>query len=258
MPTVLITGSTSGIGAGFAETYANLGHDLVLVARTEDRLNEQAARLSSRYKVGAEVLVADLGTESGCSAVEARVADESRPIDVLINNAGRGLGVDFLHSDIADEEELVQLMIRAPMRITKAALPGMLKRDRGSIITVSSVAAYLNYSTYGAAKRWALRFSEALSRRLVGTGVHALALCPGLVHTEFQERGNVQVGNAPKWLWLTVDQVTEACLHDLHRGKSVSIPSTRYKVMVTVGRLMPAPLVIALRNAGNRPGKTKQ
>jgi uncharacterized protein len=131
------------------------------------------------------------------------------------------------------------VLVRAPMRITKAALPGMLARDRGSIITVASVAAYTTRSTYGAAKSWALRFSEALTVQLAGTGVRALALCPGLVHTEFHERGKVDASAAPRWLWLDVDQVVDECLRDLQRGKTVSIPSLRYKVLIGVARRLP-------------------
>jgi short-subunit dehydrogenase len=248
MPTALITGSTSGIGAGFAETYAKLNHNLVLVARDRGRLEAQAAKLHDQWQVDVEVLVADLGTDAGCAAVEARVADDGEPIDVLVNNAGFGMGLDFLHSELADEEQLLRVLIRAPMRITKAALPGMRARDSGTVITVASVAGFLNRSTYGAAKAWAVRFSEALSLLLAGSGVRAIALCPGLVHTEFHERGNVDVSNAPRWMWLDVDQVVDACLDDLRRGKAISIPSLRYKVVVGVGRLAPATLVARARN----------
>jgi uncharacterized protein len=258
MPRALITGSTSGIGSGFAKRYAQLGHDLVLVARNEVRLHAQATQLRAAWHVDVEVLPADLGTDDGCAAVEARAADVRRPVDVLINNAGFALGTDFVHSRLDDEEQLIRVLIRAPMRVTKAALPGMLERDRGTIITVASIAAFLNHSSYGAAKVWALRFSEGLSLTLAGTNVRALALCPGLVHTEFHERGNVDVSNAPTWIWLDVDQVIDACLHDLRRGKSVSIPTLRYKTMIGVGRHLPAGLVARARNLRRRsppPGR---
>ncbi|MDQ1485337.1 MAG: uncharacterized protein QOJ62_1030 [Actinomycetota bacterium] len=253
MPTVLVTGSTSGIGAGFAHRYARLGHDLVLVARDEERLQAQADELRGTWHVDVEVLVADLNTDEGCAAVEARVADGRRPIDVLVNNAGFALGVDFVHSDISDEERLLRVLVRAPMRITKAALPGMLARDRGSIITVASVAAYTTRSTYGAAKAWALRFSEALTVQLAGTGVRALALCPGLVHTEFHERGKVDASAAPRWLWLDVDQVVDECLRDLRRGKTISIPSLRYKVLIGVARRLPRRIVGRVSSSRGRP-----
>jgi len=257
-PTALVTGSTSGIGAEFARRYAALHHNLVLVARDKTRLDAQATKLAATFAVDVEVLPADLGTDDGCALVEARVADDGRPIDVLINNAGFGLGIDFVHSTIDDEEHLMRVLMRAPMRITKAALPGMVARNSGVVITVSSVAAYNNYSTYGAAKRWALRFSEAVSHQLAGTGVRALALCPGLVHTEFHQRGKVEVGRTPKWLWLDVEQVVGECLRDLHRGKTVSIPSVRYKVLIAIGRLMPPSLVTAIRNAARKPRKTAE
>jgi uncharacterized protein len=259
MSTALITGSTSGIGAGFAARYARLGYDLVLVARDRARLDAQAAALHEQYHVDAEVLAADLGTDEGCAAVETRAADELRPIDVLVNNAGFGLGVDFLHSSLADEEQVLRVMIRAPMRVTKAALPGMLARGGGSIITVASVAAFLNHSTYGAAKAWDVRFSQALSVKLAGTGVSAIALCPGLVHTQFQERGKVDVSNAPRWMWIDVDRVVDACLRDLGRGKQVCIPTRRYKALIGVGRLLPASVVARARalGRGRRPAATR-
>jgi short-subunit dehydrogenase len=252
MPIALVTGSTSGIGAGFARRYAALGHDLVIVARNAERLGEQAAELRTNWHVEVDALPADLGTDEGCATVEARAADERRPIDVLVNNACFALGADFLHSRVEDEEQLLRVMVRAPMRITKAALPGMLARDRGSIITVASVAAFLNHSSYGAAKGWAVRFSEALSLKLSGTGVQAVALCPGLVHTEFHERGKVDVSNAPSWLWLDVDQVVDECLRDLRRGKTISIPSLRYKAIVGVGRYLPRTALAKARRAGRR------
>jgi uncharacterized protein len=253
MPTALVTGSTSGIGAEFARRYGAAHHDLVLVARDKTRLDAQAAELTARYGIEAAVLVADLSTDGGCALVEARVADGGRPIDVLVNNAGFGLGKDFMHSTLEDEEQLMRVLMRAPMRITKAALPGMVGRNTGVVITVSSVAAYLNYSTYGAAKRWALRFSETLSRQLTGTGVRAIALCPGLVHTEFHQRGKVEVGRTPQWLWLDVGRVVDECLRDLQRGKLVCIPSRRYKVLISLGRLMPPALVVAIRNVTRKP-----
>jgi short-subunit dehydrogenase len=257
MSTALITGSTSGIGTGFAARYARLGYNLVLVARDRTRLDAQATSLHEQYQVDAEVLAADLGTDEGCAAVETRAADERRPIDVLVNNAGFGMGLDFLHSSLADEEQVLRVMIRAPMRVTKAALPGMLARGSGSIITVASVAAFLNHSTYGAAKAWDVRFSQALSSKLIGSGVSAIAVCPGLVHTEFHGRGNVDVSNAPRWMWVSVDQVVDACLHDLTRGRAICIPTRRYKALIGVGRMLPASVVARARTLRRRAPATR-
>lgn len=239
MTTALITGASSGIGAGFADRLARLGHDLVLVARRADRLESHAERLRDQWRVDVEVLPADLATDAGCAAVEARLSDDASPVDVLVNNAGFGLGIDLLHSTVEAEEDLLRVLIRAPMRLTKAVLPGMLERDRGAIVTVSSVAGVVSHNSYGAAKAWAIRFSEALALQLSGTGVRALVLCPGLVHTEFHQRGNVDTSGAPSWMWLDVETVVDECLRDLRRGKTMSVPSTRYRLVTGIGRHLP-------------------
>ena len=239
MTTALVTGASSGIGAGFADRFAQLGYRLVLVARDTRRLEERATRLQDQWHVNVDVLTADLGTEPGCAAVETRLTDERRPIDVLVNNAGFSLGVDFVRSDVDDEDRMLQVLVRAPMRLTKAALPGMLTRDRGAIVTVSSVAGLIPYNTYGAAKAWAVTFSQALSLQLANTGVRALALCPGLVRTEFHERNGIDVSTVPRFMWLDVERVVDECLRDLARGKAVSIPSRRYRTLVEIGRRLP-------------------
>ena len=240
MTTALVTGATSGIGAGFADRYARLRHNLVLVARDEARLRAKADELRARWHVEVEVLPADLSLDDGCARVEARLADTSRPIDVLVNNAGYSLGVDIVDSDVDDEDRMLRVLTRAPLRLTKAALPGMLERNRGAIITVSSVAGLISYNSYGAAKAWAVKFSQSLSLRLAGTGVRAIALCPGLVHTEFHQRSGVDASAAPSFMWLTVDRVVDGCLRDLAAGKPVSIPSRRYRVLVGIGSRLPS------------------
>ncbi len=251
MTIALVTGATSGIGAGFAERYARLGYDLVLVARDEERLRTKADELRDRWRVAVEVLAADLSSDDECARVEARIADAVRPIDVLVNNAGYSLGVDLVDSDVEDEDRMLRVLARAPLRLTKAALPGMLARNRGTIITVSSVAGIISYNTYGAAKAWALKFSQALSLRVAGTGVRAIALCPGLVHTEFHQRSGVDASAAPRFMWLTVDRVIDECLRDLAKGKAVSVPSRRYRLVVGIGAKLPANFTARIaRNRG--------
>lgn len=246
MATVLITGASSGIGAGFADRYARLGYSLVLVARDEQRLQRRADSYRETFGSDVEVLPADLSTDDGCAAVESRLADEKHPIDVLVNNAGFALGRETIKTSVDDEERLLRVLVRAPLRLSKAALPGMLDRRHGTIITVASVAGILSYNSYGAAKAWAVRFSETLSAQLAGTGVQALALCPGLVHTEFHERGQVDTSGAPGFMWLSVDRVVDECLRDLARGKVISIPSRRYRLVVGVGRHLPSSFVVRL------------
>jgi short-subunit dehydrogenase len=239
MTTALVTGASSGIGAGFADRLAQLGYHLVLVARDTDRLEDKATRLRAQWRVDVEVLPADLSTDDGCATVEERLRDERRPVDTLVNNAGFSLGKSVIVSDVDDEDRMLRVLIRAPMRLAKAALPGMLARDRGSIITVSSVAGLVPYDSYGAAKAWAVYFSAALSLHTEGTGIQAIALCPGLVRTEFHERNGIDVASVPKVMWLRVDRVVDECLRDLARGKAICIPSRRYRVLVEIGHRMP-------------------
>jgi uncharacterized protein len=256
MTTALVTGASSGIGAEFADRFAQLGYSLILVARDDTRLQAKGADLRTRWRADVEVLASDLSTEEGCTRIEARLADEGRPVDVLVNNAGFTLGLDIVHSDVDDEERMLRVLVRAPLRLTKAALPGMLARDRGSIITVASVAGLVSYSSYGAAKSWGIKFSEALSLQLEGTGVRALALCPGLVHTEFQARGNVDTSGIPGFMWLGADRIITECLRDFARGKTISIPSRRYRVLVGIGARLPTGAAARLaRNRGFRRRK---
>jgi short-subunit dehydrogenase len=243
MSTALITGASSGIGEGFARRLATIGYDVVLVARDVDRLTKLSAELRESWRVEVEVLPADLATDDGCRDVENRVADASNPIDMVINNAGFGLGISVVASDIEAEERMLRVMVRAPMRITKAALPGMLERGRGDLIIVASTAGLVSHNSYGATKAWGIRFSQALSVKLTGTGVRAVALCPGLTRTEFQQRGNIATGRVPGWMWLDVDRVVDDCLRDLQRGKTISVPSKRYKIIVAIGKLLPTSVV---------------
>jgi short-subunit dehydrogenase len=252
MSTALVTGASSGIGEQFARRLAAVGHQLVVVARDEERLDKLAEELRASWHVDVQVLPADLATADGCRTVEERVSDRSRPIDLLVNNAGFSLGVDLVHSDVDDEERMLLVMALAPLRISKAALPGMIERGHGDIITVASVAGLVSHNSYGAVKAWEVRFSRAMSVQLAGTGVRAIALCPGLTHTDFHRRGGVDARRAPSWLWLDADRVVQECLRDLRAGKTVSVPTRRYRLLVGVGRLLPTSLVSRLAPARRR------
>jgi uncharacterized protein len=242
MPTALITGATAGIGAVFADRLAREGQDLVLVARDEARLAETAERLRRFYAVEVEVLPADLADGAGCAKVEQRLADQARPVDLLINNAGLGLRTRFLDSDVDDEERMLRVLVLGVLRLTHAALPGMVARGRGAVINVSSVATWRPNGTYAAAKAWVTSFTEGLVRQVAGTGVRVMALCPGFTHTEFHQRAGLR-GPGPEQLWLTPERVVDEGLRDLRRGVVVSVPSTRYKIIVFLARHAPRPLL---------------
>lgn len=239
MPSALITGATAGIGAAFARRLAADGFSLVLVARDEDRLGASAESLRLRYGVGVEVLPADLSTDEGLGKVEKRLAEG---VDLLVNNAGFGHPGSFLDVPVAGELRMLKVHCEAVLRLTMAALPGMRERDRGAVINVASVAAFFTRGSYSASKAWVVSYSESVAAELTGTRVRVMALCPGFVRTEFHERASMDTSGIPAFLWLSADDVVREAMRDLARGRRVSVPDLRYKVIVGVGRLIPGGL----------------
>lgn len=257
MAIAVVTGATSGIGLAFAHQLAAAGHDLVLVARDAERLETVAAELSSRHDVETEVLPADLATPTGTELVETRLRDENRPVDLLVNNAGHGLRRPFLANDIADEERMLDVLVRAVVRLTHAVLPGMVARGHGAVVNVSSIAAWVPRGTYSAAKAYVTAFTEGLAGTLAGTGVRMMVLAPGFARTEFHGRARVDMSALPSALWLDPDQLVRIALQDLARGKVVSVPGAFYKAVAAVVPRLPRRAVIALgrRHPANRRGQ---
>jgi uncharacterized protein len=243
--TALVTGATSGIGAAFAHRLAGTGWDLVLVARSVDRLDQTAADLEHRYGGQVAVLAADLGDAEQCARVEHRLSDASQPVDLLVNCAGFGTNTRFAVGTVEDEERQLDVLCRAVLRLTHAVVPGMVRRGTGGVVNISSVAGWVPGGTYSAGKAWVTAFSEGLAAELAGTGVKVVAVCPGFTHTEFHSRGGMDVSAIPEWLWLTPDEVVAGGLADLRRGRVVSVPSAKYKVLGALARHAPRPLVRA-------------
>jgi len=175
LPTALVTGATSGIGNAFSRRFAAEGYGLVLVSRDVGRLDAVAVALRERYRVDVEVLPADLSDREQIERVADRLRDNARPIDFLVNNAGFTTQKPFPTGDLPEEERMLEVLIRAVLVLTASAIPGMVARGRGNIVTVSSVAGFLPTGTYAAAKAWATSFTTSLADRLAGTGVIATA-----------------------------------------------------------------------------------
>jgi len=251
-PVALVTGATSGLGAGFARHLAAAGHDLVLVARNESALADTADELRTGYRAGADVIVADLATDDGV----ARVADRlGAGVDLLVNNAGFGITGAFWDTDPGLLTRQLDVNCGAVLALTRAALPPMLDRHAGAVINLGSVAGILSGRAvaYSATKAWVIAFTEGLAANLHGTGVHLQALCPGWVHTQFHERAGISMRSIPDFLWLDVDDVVRASLADLRRGKVVCVPSLAYKVITAANRVVPKGL---MRRAASAVGRS--
>lgn len=248
--TALITGATAGIGNAFARELARRGTNLVIVARTTDRLEQVAAELRSKHRVEVEVITADLGTIDGIRLVSDRLTEAGRPIDLLVNNAGASSAGWFGATDIADEDRQLDLLVRAPMHLMDAAIKAMSGRGQGGIINVSSVAAFTPRGSYSAHKAWLLNLSQWANLQYASVGITVQALCPGFTRTEFHQRMEANIADVPRWMWLKADHVAKASLKDLERGKAISVPSLRYKVLSTLARHAPVALVANVAKRG--------
>lgn len=251
MPTALITGASAGLGAEFARQLAQRGADVVLVARTTTSLEELAHELRETYGVSADVLTADLVTDHGMALVVERIADSRHPIDLLINNAGFGLPLRFADNDIEDEVRHLRIHVEVPMRLMHAALESMRGRG-GRIINVASVAGFISRSTYSACKQWLIGFSRWANAEYAGDGVSVTAVCPGFTHTTFHERMGLESGREgiPPIAWLKAPDVVRAGLRDAARGRAVSVPSLRYKLVVALTRVLPSSLTSGAARRG--------
>ncbi|MGI9022064.1 MAG: SDR family NAD(P)-dependent oxidoreductase [Acidimicrobiales bacterium] len=251
----LVTGASSGIGRAFAVELAAAGTDLVLVARRRDRLDDLATSLRESHGRDVEVLAADLTDSGGLSAVEARLTDEVRPVDLLVNNAGLLTGGSFAELDIAEEEKEIRLNVLAPVRLTRAALPGMLARRRGGVVNVSSIASLQplpHWATYAATKACLTSFSEAVHEEVRKRGVIVLALMPGFTRTELHDRPALPEVAIPGALWMTPDQVVSSALKALDKGRASHVPGLANRAVAVLSRLTPR---FASRRVVGRAGR---
>ena len=237
----LVTGATAGIGESFSRLLAAKNYNLVLVARDLPRLHERAAALEAKFGIKTHVIQADLATDEGCLRIEKYILENQ--IDVLINNAGFGTNKAFTMSTLEVEQQLLDVLVRTPMRLMHIALPLMKQRNDGIIINVSSVAGYIAGGTYSASKSYLTVLSESLNTELSATNVKVSALCPGFTRTEFHQRGKMSMKGLPNFLWLNPDRLVEQSWRDALKGKAVSIPGWQYKLLVLIVETMPRSIV---------------
>lgn len=248
--TALVTGATAGIGLEFARQLAAHGHDLVLVARNTARLQEVAASLRDAHGVDVGVLTADLCDRDQMQLVEERLTSTEAPVDLLVNNAGFGLKNRFLDNPVQAEQEMLDVLVTAPLRLSHAALGAMAERGHGGIINVSSVAAFLPRGTYSAAKAWLNRFGEWAANEYADRGITVTTLCPGFTKTEFHQRMGVKRGTG--LLWLDADFLVRKALEDFEKGHVFSIPGAQYKTIVALTRAIPSRALQGLQSMGRR------
>jgi short-subunit dehydrogenase len=221
-----VTGASSGIGEAFARRLALEGWDLVLVARRGEVLERLAAELRDRHPTRVEVLVADLAADADVARVEQALRDDVR-LELLVNNAGFGTQGRFHDLPAEPEVRMARLHVEAVLRLTHAALPGMVARGRGAVVNVSSGLGFVPapyYATYGATKAFVNSFSEALAEELRGSGVSVQVLCPGFTRTEFQRRAGMDASRIPDFLWQSPEDVVAESLAALQRGTVVCVP----------------------------------
>lgn len=243
--TALVTGASAGIGRELAFLFAEHGHDLILVARSRDKLEEVAAEVGKRYGRVADVVVMDLGIAGAARRLTEELQSRRLQVEVLVNNAGSALLRPFLEADPAGLTSMIQLNVVALSELTRLLLPGMVQRGHGRILNVASVAAFQPtplFTVYGATKAFVLSFTEALSEELSGTGVSVSALCPGFVDTDLVRQAGEALGQpdfVPSFLMLDPHEVAregyEACM----AGEVIHVSGRTYDAIVQVMRLQP-------------------
>lgn len=255
---VVITGASAGIGAAFARLYAEKGHDLVLTARREDRLREQADRLSQEYGVKVMVVPLDLALPTAPTRLLSRIEEAGKQVDVLINNAGYGLPGTFLNTSWDDQKDFLQVMLHAPTELCHRVLPGMAERKYGRIINVASLAGLTpgskGHTLYGAVKSALIKLSESLNAETEGTGIHVTALCPGLTYSEFHDVNGQRdrLSNLPQYMWQQADEVVEAAHYAVEVNRAVLVTGSVNKMLAATAQVMPGPIARQIMKAQSK------
>jgi short-subunit dehydrogenase len=225
--TALITGASTGIGSVYADRLAKQGYDLILVSRDAQGLTRLAEELTAKTGRKAEALAADLTVRADLQRVEARLRSDG-DISALVNNAGFGGTSKLIDSDVDDMDNMIQLNVTALTRLTSAALPGFLKRSKGLIINISSIAALspepLN-GVYSGTKAFVVNLTQSLHNEVKDKGIQVQAVLPGATSTAFWDRAKLPVHHLPEAIVMTAEEMVDASLAGLEQGELITIPS---------------------------------
>ncbi len=225
--TALITGASTGIGAIYADRLAHRGYELILVARNQSRLDALARRLGAATGVRVRTQAADLTVEADLRTVEKTLRDEPG-LSLLVNNAGAATLGAFAMADIERLDRDIRLNVLAPTRLARAALPGLLARNRGAIINISSVMSQMvrpGIAVYGATKSYLLHFSEVLALELGDSAVRVQAVLPGATRTALWDGSGVELKDLPSEIIMDVAEMVDAALAGFDQGELVTVPS---------------------------------
>ncbi|GJM11269.1 MAG: dehydrogenase [Lysobacteraceae bacterium] len=256
--TALITGASAGIGLAFAERYASMGINTVLVARREQRLQQLANELESRTKTSSTALAMDLADPTAIDGLVAELANRQLHIDILVNNAGYGVNGKLTSRDWQDHRQFIELMMVAPVELSYRLLPAMREQGYGRILNIASLAGLIpsgaGHTLYGASKAYLIRFSEALSAECVGTGVNVAAICPGFTYSEFHDVTGTrdQVSKMPSWMWMTAEEVVEMSVAGVEQDKVVLVTGRVNRFLAWLARHLPPALARRLVNARSK------
>lgn len=249
--TVLVTGASAGIGAALARVYAEKGWDLILTARREAALTALADEIVAAHGVSATVIPTDLADPTAPERLVEAIAARGLSVDGLINNAGFSRTTGFLATDPAQHAAMVQVMLSAPVALSRLLLPGMVERGYGRIINVASLAGQMpatgGDTLYGPIKSFLIKASQGLWLETRGTGVHVTALCPGYTLTEFHDvnGSRQQVTSAyPPWMWQTADHVARVGYQACEADRPRVTPGAMNHVLAALGKLLPDGLAL--------------
>jgi len=249
--TAIITGASAGIGAEYARQLAFYGYDLILSARRVDRLEALAEELTEDYGISVDIHPADLTQRSDVEALEKRIRNEKRLV-ILINNAGFGVSGKYVSRGVENHQRMIDVHVSATVRLTHAALSGMIERKRGYVINVSSIAGFIPVGGgpgYAASKAYLNVFSTNL-QSTIPEFIHVQALCPGYTYTEFHTTADYN-GNErevlPRWVWMTAEEVVRYSLSKLDANKVIIVPGLKYRVVAFLLRTGIGGVLMALR-----------
>jgi len=247
--TVLITGPTSGIGKAFSRQLAQLGCNLILVSRSKDTLIEICRDLSEKYGVEASIIVADLEKVGEPERVFKEAQSLGLEVDLLINNAGTQVYAPFNEASWEGTQTLIDLNVRAVVRLTHLFLSEMVQRKRGHILNIGSTASFVpgpNNAVYCAGKAFLLSFSVAIAEELRGTGVGVTCLCPGIVDTPFVDKAGLNDTVLMKLTAMEPEAVAAAGIRAVQKGKWVHVPGWINKATIFLQRFVPRRLLTRL------------